>query len=193
MALLSRARNMMVRPVREWAVIAREPATEAAILEKYVAPMAAIAPVFAFLANLFIFHRSLLATLGLAVLAFLMEFPYVLVVASIADSLAKSWGAAPGPRQSVKLVAYAWTPRWLAGVFNLVPAIGSIAIPVATLYGFYLLYLGAVPLMQIPAERKLLYTLVVVIAGASVLVVIYVVLAVVYAILGHVALSLWNS
>lgn len=113
-----------------------------------------------------------------------MEFPYVLIVAGIADSAAPSFGGARNPDQAVKLVAYAWTPRWLAGIFNLAPAIGALAIPIATFYGFYLLYLGVEPLMRVPRDRAPVYTTVVIAAGASVLAVVSVVLAITYGMLG---------
>ena len=188
--LASRVRNIITRPAQEWIAIAGETTSHTELMEKYVAPLAAIAPICSFLANLLLWHRSLLVTCVLAVLAFIMEFPYVLIVASIADSAAASFGGERNPNGAVRLVAYAWTPRWLAGIFNLAPAIGAFAIPAATLYGFYLLYLGVKPIMRVPAERSTVYVVVVVAAGASVLIVVSLILAVCYAILAGAASSL---
>jgi len=191
--LAKRVRNIIVRPAQEWIAIGRETTTRTELMEKYVAPLASIAPICSFLANLFLWHRSLLVTCGLAILAFIMEFPYVLIVAGIADSAAPSFGGERNANGAVRLVAYAWTPRWLAGVFNLAPSVGALAIPAATLYGFYLLYLGVKPIMRVPAERSALYTLVVVGAGAGVLIVVSLVLAITYAVLAGYASSLAPS
>lgn len=58
--------------------------------------------------------------------------------------------------QSLKLVAYAMTPGWIAGILNILPSLGILA-GLASLYGLYLLYIGLAPMKNPPAEKQASY------------------------------------
>ena len=76
--------------------------------------------------------------------------------------------------QAVKLVGFAATPVWLAGVFSVVPSLSMLSL-IAGLYAIYLFYVGVGVLMQTPAEKALSYM---VVAGLVVVVVHVVVFSV---------------
>ena len=76
----------------------------------------------------------------------------------------------------MKLVVFASTPMWLAGVLQIIPALGVLAI-LAALYAIYLFYLGLPPLMHTPADKVIPYMVV----AALVIIVISVCLGVVTA------------
>lgn len=63
------------------------------------------------------------------------------------------------------------TAAWVAGIFQLLPALAILA-ALGGLYGLYLLYLGLPVLMKTPAEKALTYTIVVIVAAVIVNVVI---------------------
>jgi hypothetical protein len=56
----------------------------------------------------------------------------------------------------MKLVAFAYTPVWLAGVLNLVPAL-SVLVVLAAFYAMYLFYLGLPSVMNTPQASVVPY------------------------------------
>jgi hypothetical protein len=164
-ALVDRARAIITQPAETWSVIAAETATPADIFRGYIVPLALIAPVCTFLSTILFSHRSIVIALIVAVVAFVLELVNVVIVAFIVNALAPSFGAAQDRVAALKLVAYSYTPRWIAGIATLLPVVGALLVLVATLYGLYLMYLGIPPVMKVPQERAVGYTLVVVVAA----------------------------
>jgi hypothetical protein len=56
----------------------------------------------------------------------------------------------------MKLAVYSYTAVWVAGILNIVPALGILAL-LAGLYGLYILYLGLPKLMRSPPEKAMGY------------------------------------
>ena len=77
---------------------------------------------------------------------------------------------------AVKLVAFAWTPVWLVGIFSIYPPLGILGI--VGLYGLYLLYIGLEPMMGTPASKKMVYFIV----SILVLIVVYFVIGIIVGI-----------
>ena len=50
-----------------------------------------------------------------------------------------------------KLVVYGSTAAWVAGVFQLIPGLGLLAL--LGLYSLYLYYVGATPVMRVPQDK----------------------------------------
>ena len=55
--------------------------------------------------------------------------------------------------RSFQLVAYSYTPIFVAGILLIVPSMSIIA-TLAGLYGLFLLYLGITPILQTPDDKK---------------------------------------
>jgi len=159
---VDRAKNITLAPAAEWPTIALEPATVGGLFTGYIIPLAAIGPVCAFIAQALFFHHLLIGVAA-AALSFVLELVGVFVIGLIADALATSFGGVKNPTQALKWVAYANTPRWIAGFANLIPILGSFIVLLASLYGLYVLYLGAIPVMAIPQDKAVGYTVVVVV------------------------------
>jgi hypothetical protein len=70
--------------------------------------------------------------------------------------LAPTFQSRSSPVQALKLVIYAMTPVWVAGVLNLVPALAVLVI-LAGLYAIYLFYLGLPSVMGTPADKVIPY------------------------------------
>lgn len=62
---------------------------------------------------------------------------------------------------SLKVVVYSYTAAWVAGIFQIIPALAILAI--LGLYSLYLLYLGLNIVKGSPSDKVLGYTAVVVI------------------------------
>jgi hypothetical protein len=95
----------------------------------------------------------------------------VFVVAYIIDFLAGTFGARKNFGNAMRVSAYAPTAAWLAGVFNLIPALAFLGI--LGLYSLYLLYSGIVALMRPPADKAVVYTIAVIVCAIIVWVIIF--------------------
>lgn len=179
-------RNLLVSPRREWPAIAGRPVDPTALYAGHVAPLAAIGPICGFIGlsiigiQLPIFGRyrvPVVSGITHAVVSFALTLVGVFVLAAIIDALAPRFSAQPDRRQALKLAAYAATPAWLAGVFQLSPALSLLGL-LASIYSLYLFYLGIPELMKAPREKAGLYTLAVFVAAIVVAVVIGIVASV---------------
>ncbi len=182
MALVDRAKNMVLAPAAEWPVVAGESASIGSLYTGYVIPLALIGPVCSFVSSLVILHHPIIAILSGA-LSFVFELIAIFVVALIADALVTSFGGAKNGTQSLKWVAYASTPRLLAGVALLIPILGPFIVLLASLYGLYVLYLGALPVMRVPQDKAVGYTAVVVVCYIVLVVILTIIIGTIIAAL----------
>ncbi|RJF90502.1 Yip1 family protein [Sphingomonas cavernae] len=171
-ALIARAKNLLLKPADEWSKIDDEPATIADLFKGWVLPLAAI-PALATLIGSLLFGHSLLGityrpsiteALSTAVVQYVLTLASIFVIALVIDFLAPQFSATANRVQAFKVAAYSATAGWVAGIFNLLPALGILAL-IGGLYSLYLLYLGLPRLMKAPAEKALPYTAVVVLAA----------------------------
>jgi hypothetical protein len=164
MDIVARAKNMLMTPKTEWAVIADEPAEVGAIYKEYILLLAAIPPVCQFLGLLVLWHYlGFGAGLGGAILQYVFSLIGVYVIAFIAARLGPSFSGRDNIVQAVKLVAYGATARWVGGVFLLIPVLGWLLYLLMALYSLYLLYLGTVPVMGVPSDRAVPYTVAIIV------------------------------
>jgi Yip1 domain len=177
-ALVDRARAMISSPAQEWPAVAAEPATIPGILQSYVLPLALIGPVCGLIGNFGFLHRGAVYGAAAAVLGFILEIVGLFVVTFIADATVASFGGVKDSVSSFKWIAYSSTARWVAGVFALIPVIGAFVILVASVYSLYVLFLGTVPVMRVPAERAAGFTIVVIIAYIVVVAIVSVLLGI---------------
>jgi hypothetical protein len=179
MTLVDRVKNILLQPGSEWDKVAAEPATTADLYRGYIAPLAAISPIASFIGLSIVgIHLPFAGTyripigsgIATAVLTYLAALAGVYVLALIINALAPTFGGEKNQLQALKAVAYSSTPGWIAGVLQVLPALGILAL-LASIYGIYLLYRGLPKLMKAPAERAGGYTTVVVLCaiGLSIL------------------------
>jgi hypothetical protein len=167
--LFARVKNILLSPSTEWPAIAAESTSASAIYLGYVAPLVAIG-VIATLIGQSVIGLPLLGRVGIvagvahAILAFLLSFLGVFLIALLVDVLAPSFGGQRNSLAALKVTVYSFTPGWVAGVLNLIPMLGILGI-IAALYGLYLLYLGLPVLMRCPQEKSIGYTIVTVLCA----------------------------
>ena len=173
MNLVERAKNIVLQPNQEWPVIAGEAADTKSLFVGYAMPLAAIPPIAAWLGLSVIgvsagilgtYRAPIVGGLGLAIVSYVLGLVSVFVLGLIIDALAPSFGGEKNKLQSMKCAVYAHTPAWLGGIFNLVPALGILAL-IAALYGLYLIYLGLPVLVKAPRDKAVGYTVVVVLCA----------------------------
>jgi len=171
MQLLIRVKNMLVSPKTEWLVIAGESSDVKTVYLHYVMILAAIPPLCRFLATTLFFRNfGINPAIGLeaALLRYLVSLATVYVVALIASKLAPIFAGRDDMAQAVKLIAYSATAAWLGGIFLLLP-IFVVLTAVMALYSLYLLYVGVAPIMHVPPERVVPYTVAMIMAVIVVL------------------------
>jgi len=165
--LVERAKNLIVQPRSEWPVIAAEPHTVQGLYTQYVMILAAIPPVATFIGLSIVgfpaFRIGVGPGLAYAVLHYLLSLGMVYVLALVIDALAPSFGGQKNFIQAFKVAAFAPTAAWLAGIFNLLPALSILSL--IGLYSLYLLFTGLAPVMRTPEDKSIPYTVVAIIVA----------------------------
>lgn len=181
MNLIARVKNIMLTPDAEWRLIADESGDVRYLFTRYVAILALIPAVCAFIANSVFgvsvsvgtFRVPLVQGLINLVLGYLFAFVLVYAVALVIDTLAPSFRSVRDFPNALKLATYSFTPAWLAGIFMLIPGLRFLGI--LGLYGLYLLWTGLTPLLGTPRDRSLYFALSVVVATIVVMIVLAIV------------------
>ena len=175
MALIDRAKNIIISPKTEWAAIAAEEPNSGAMVTGYALPLILLSAVasligYGFIASAWginwgLYHAIMVIVMGLA---------SIYITSFVVDALAPSFGSQKNSGRAMQLVIYSSTPAWIVGILNIVPVIGMIG-ALFGLYGIYLIYLGLPHTMKTPQEKIAIY-----------MIVTLVVLIVVYMIVGLV-------
>ncbi|HEX6806377.1 MAG TPA: Yip1 family protein [Gemmatimonadaceae bacterium] len=173
MGLIDRAKNIIVQPKAEWAVIDSEPATVGGLYSGYVIPLSLVSALCAML-GMVIFGISLpflgsikmpLGTaLGGAAVRFVAGLIGIYILALVIDALAPTFGGTKNSLQALKVATYSYTAAWVFGILAIIPALAIVG-GLLGLYSLYLLYTGLPVLMKSPPEKAFGYTALVVIVG----------------------------
>lgn len=176
MSIVDRAKNIMLNPKDEWNVIASEPATAGGLLTGYAAILAAIplASAIIFVVALGVSAAGLgglgggAMTLGFSAIAAMAVIGYILslvtlyLMAIIVNAVSTSFNGKSDLAQSMKLITYASTPTWVAGLVSWIPLLGGVISFAAIAYVVYLIYLGLQPVLGVPKEKVAGFTVVIV-------------------------------
>ena len=170
--LIERAKAIILNPSETWPVIATEQTTPGDLITRYALPLAAIGPIATFIGgqifgiSLFLVtvHPSLMSGLTMALTSFVTSLVAVVIVALAADFFAPKFGGEANRTNAFKLVVYAMTPGWVAGILGIIPALAMLSI-LAGLYGIFLLYQGSTPLMKVPRDKAPVFTAAVVVSA----------------------------
>lgn len=162
-SLQTRVMNILKSPATEWPVIAGESTDVGRLFREYIIPLSAIPVVATFIGWSVIgsglFSRSITAGLGLMVVSYVLGLIGTFICAIVIEWLAPKFNSSGSRVDALKLVAYASTPMWIAGILNLLPFLGLLAL-IAALYAVYLFYLGLPVLMKTPADQVIIYMIV---------------------------------
>ena len=176
MNLVARVKGIITNPRQEWAVIDNEPLDLGDLLVRYVLPLAAIGPIASIIGfSAFgvggLFRLSMGTILGLAITNYVLTIVGVFILAWVINMLAPQFSATQSMPQAIKVAAYSSTAAWVAGIFNIFPALAILAV-IGGLYSLYLCWIGLPILMKAPQDKATTYVIVVIVA----IVIIYVVI-----------------
>lgn len=167
--LKDRVVKILTSPKTEWPVIEAESTDVSTLYSSYIAILAAIPVVASFIGGIVIgtqvpFVGTVRTPIGSAltvlILSYVLSLAMVYVAALIIDKLAPSFDSKPNMIQALKLVAYASTASWVAGVLNIIPLLGALVSLVGGLYAIYLFYLGLPVMMKTPEAKVIVYMIV---------------------------------
>jgi hypothetical protein len=166
MDIRERVKNIIMTPKTEWLVIAAEEPNTAQIFKGYVLPLALI-PSFAYIIGLGVIGSGLMSSfswgIAMGLIQYILAFVGVYISAYVIAFLAPRFASQQDMGRAVQLVAYSYTPAWLAGILSIVPALGILAFA-GGIYGFYLMYLGLPHMMKTPQDKVIGYLVVSIVA-----------------------------
>lgn len=169
--IVERIKAILLKPKETWPVIDRETESSGDLFTRYAVPLAAIGPAASFLGGQllgygtfwFSYRPSFFGALTGALGSYVLSLVGLLVMAFIVNMLAPKFGGEASPRSAFKLVTYSATAGWLVGIFSLIPSLGFLGL--LGLYGLYLFYTGAKPLMKVPDDKIMSFTITTVVGG----------------------------
>lgn len=176
MNLIERVKNILTTPKTEWEIINSESATPQSLLIGYVFPLALVSAAGPLLWAL-VFAGIFGTSFGFitVIIGFVAQVVSYYVTVILVDMLAPSFGSEKDINKSAQLVAYSYTPSFIAGFLSFIPLLGSLISLAAWAYGIYIMYLGMGPLKKTPEDKKVVY-----------LVVVYVILMALYFIIAAI-------
>jgi hypothetical protein len=181
MALIDRAKNMLMSPKTEWAVVAGEEANAMQVFTSYAVPWILIDAVCAFIGPALISggrYGGASFSWGIysAVLLLITQGIAMWLTAMVVNALAPNFGSEKNMGRAMQTVAYGSTASFVGGILAVLPFIGWLG-SLFGLYGIYLIYLGLPYTMKTPADKVVVYMVVSVVA----LIVIWMVLGLILA------------
>jgi Yip1 domain len=164
MDIVGRVKGILLTPETEWAGIEHEPGTPAYLFPNYVVYLAAIPPLAGFIGSSIIgvtgpggiYRVPLFAGLLGAMIAYVLSFAIVYVVAIVIDQLAPRFAGQRDFASALKVTVYSFTPYWILGVCQMIAGLRFIGY-VAAFFGIYLLWLGLPRLMRVPSDNAIAY------------------------------------
>lgn len=167
---VTRVVNILVEPKSEWPAIADERTDPATLYLRYIAILAALPAVASFVGTAFVggLAAGRLSTgvaFQAALIGYVLSLGVVFALGLIADWLAPRFGGRGAIDQALKLIAYALTPSWVAGLFTFLPVVSWLITLLAGLYSLYLFHLGTPLLMRVPERQAIGYTVAIFASG----------------------------
>jgi hypothetical protein len=158
-----RIAGLFTDPKKEWAAIAAERDDVGSIARNYVAILALI-PGACLLVGIGLIGGRFLGVAGImtaimgAAVSWIVALFSTIASAVVVEKLAPAFKSDGDMTRAMKLVAYATTPVWLAGVFYLLADLSPLALGGA-LWAIYLLYLGLPIVMKTPQAQVIPFML----------------------------------
>lgn len=162
--IFNRAKAIIMQPSAEWAKIATETDQPMSVFLRYALPLIALGPIAGFIGGQVFgiggfginIRIGLMTGLTMAIVGLVLAMASVWLLAFVANFLSPKFGGKDDFAAAFRLIAYSWTAAWVVGIFGLIPMLGILGI--LGLYSLYLLYLGVTPVMGVPQDKAVGYT-----------------------------------
>jgi hypothetical protein len=164
--MIQRIKDILFRPKDTWPQIKAEATGIGQVFTGYAMILAALPAIFGFLGFTLIgqsfgpitgfFRIPFTYALVWAIIWYVLTLVALYVEGLVINSLAPSFGSKQNMVNAYKLAVYASTPAFVAGILNIIPALG-ILVFLISLYTFYLLFIGMPVMMETPKEKLVGY------------------------------------
>jgi Yip1 domain len=175
-SIIDRAKNIITKPTDEWKVIAGEPSTVSGLFTGYAMILALIPLISAIVftgalgmsaAGLGGLGGGALAMgfnaiIAMSVIGYVLSMVTLYLMSLIVNAVSPSFNGRSDMVQATKLMTYASTPTWVAGLLSWIPILGGLISLGAVAYVVYLIYLGLNPVLAVPQEKVAGFTVVIV-------------------------------
>lgn len=189
MNLVERAKNILISPSNEWEVIKGESTSVSEMFTKYALLLALIPAIAGFIGysvfgiNFGFGSYKIPIGTGIlwAVLTYVLNLAGIFIIGFVVDALAPSFSSTKDMVASMKVVIFAYTAAWVAGIFSIIPVLSFIGI-IGGVYSLVLMYMGLQRVKDVPKDKMIGYFIVILIVA----IVVYMIIA---AIVGAIAFS----
>lgn len=182
--VISRAKLILLNPKEAWIEIKQEQTNLKTLFIDYIFYLALIPAIASFIGygiiglDMGIFGRAAGIDWGIsmALQAFLSPFISIYIVSWVISKLAPRFDCEVNINEAAKLVAYAYTPALISGVFYLFPSL-SIIVLLGGIYSLYILYQGFQTITGVSDSNKTNYMVISIIASIVISFIISIILA----------------
>ena len=166
--LQTRVVNILKDPKSEWPVIAAESTDVGRLYREYIILLSAIPAVAGFIGTMWltgalatagVIRGGMMFWLGVSIATYVLGLVAVYIAAVVIEWLAPKFKSSGSRVDALKVVAYSYTPVWIAGILQLVPFLGLLGI-LAAIYAVYLCYLGLPHVMKTPQDQVVIFMIV---------------------------------
>ncbi|MGB7053889.1 MAG: Yip1 family protein [bacterium] len=164
--MIQRIKDILFKPKETWPQIKAEATGIGQVFTGYAMILAAFPAVFGLLGFTLVgqsfgpitgfFRIPFTYALVWAIVWYVLILVALYVEGLVINALAPSFGSKQNPVNAYKLAVYSSTPMFVAGILNIVPALG-ILVFLISLYSFFLLYIGMPVMMETPKEKHVGY------------------------------------
>ncbi len=175
MNLIDRVKNILLTPKTEWQVISSETTTVNGMLTGYVLPLSLIPAAVGLLSG--IIWASFTYGLMMAIIAVIGAVIGFFVGTYVTDALAPSFSSEKNLNRSAQLIGYSYTASAVGSILGIIPVLGAIAALAGFAYMVYLLYLGTAPVKNTTEDKRVGYTIVIILVQ----IVVYFIISAIFA------------
>lgn len=181
-----RAKNMLYQPEQEWTIIREENLPRTTVLREYAWPMLLIVLVATFIGSI-LFHTGYHLTFGYLfariVTSLALSGGVMYLSAYFINETVERFGGIRNLDASVRLASYSWTAFFffyaLACILSLFPL--NVLFYICSLYSVYLYYTGISPMLSVPENNRIRFTIISVIIMLVLFVIASVILGILFA------------
>lgn len=166
--LVERCKKVTLQTDEAWAEIKNEALTIPQIYTKFIIPLAAADTI---VSMLFLTYGTtgFFFWLIASIIGFALSLAGFYIAAIIMEFLSPNFGGKANARlEAFKLAAFSATPSLVTGIFCFTTLLKTIA-GVLSLYGIYIMWRGITPMLEVPAEKRPIFAITLVVVGAVVM------------------------
>lgn len=195
--LIDRVKGMLLTPKAEWAKVAAETPDQNKLIVGYALPLLALGAICGLIGSVvvglpFIGRLPIPWALTNAIFAVVVGLVSLFISAVIANALAPSFGSRQDMGRALQLMTYGATASWVAAIITIIPALGMLAV-LGGIYSIILIYFGLPFVMNTPADKQVLYLVVLILAYVVVFWILMWIVGIITLSLGFSALGAVSS